>query len=221
VAAGRAPRGFSGAWVLGATPMRAAPSPAGTLSMAEVAAPDPASTFVREWARTLLPTVPAPRRALDAAMGGGRHARTLAATGYRAFGVDRRFEAVEAGVRDARAHGLVVRGWCADLTRPCLPASFFSLVCVTRYLQRDLFPRLRDALVPGGVLLYETFTIKQRALGWGPTSAAHLLEPGELLTLLEGFDVLFSEEIEAPEAMARAVARRPGPDHAGRTGGKD
>lgn len=143
-------------------------------------------------------------------MGSGRHARILAATGYRTFGVDRRLAAVEAGVRAARAEGLDVRGWCADLTSPCLPPAFFSLICVTRYLQRDLFPHLREALAPGGVLLYETFTVQQRAHGWGPTSPAHLLDAGELPELLAGFDVLFSEEIDGTEAVAHAVARRPG-----------
>lgn len=143
-------------------------------------------------------------------MGRGRHARLLAAEGYVAFGVDQRCDVVVEAVRAAAAEGCVVRGWCADLTRAALPRERFSLICVTRYLQRDLFPVLREALVPGGVLLYETFTTRQRALGWGPTAAAHLLEPGELVTLLDGFDILFSEEVETPEAVARAVARRPG-----------
>jgi hypothetical protein len=132
----------------------------------------------------------------------------LAAFGYRTFGVDRRFEAVRAAVHAARAEGLTIHGWCTDLTRPCLPRAFFSLICVTRYLQRDLFPALCDALVPGGAIIYETFTTKQRALGWGPTSAAHLLELGELPLLLGGLDLLVSKEVDAPEAVARVVARR-------------
>jgi len=56
-------------------------------------------------------------------------------------------------------------------------------------------------------VLYETFTTAQRALGSGPTSPDHLLEPGELRRVFEGFDVLFYEEVTAPEAIARIVAR--------------
>ena len=58
-------------------------------------------------------------------------------------------------------------------------------------------------------MLYETFTVNQRQLGFGPTSPDHLLQPGELRQLFEGFDVLFYEEVLAPEAVARIVARRP------------
>ena len=57
-------------------------------------------------------------------------------------------------------------------------------------------------------MIYETFTVNQRRLGFGPTSPDHLLEPGELRRHFEGFDVLFYEEVDAPEAVARIVARR-------------
>ena len=40
--------------------------------------------------------------------------------------------------------------------------------------------RSSTALAPGGLLLYETFTVAQRALGSGPRRAEFLLEPGEL-----------------------------------------
>jgi hypothetical protein len=133
----------------------------------------------------------------------------LAAEGFSVYGVDVRFDAVHAAVSLAAAEGLLVRGWCADLTATVLPASFFSFICASRYLQRDLFPALCAALVPGGVVVYETFTIRQRALGRGPTSPAHLLEPGELVTQFPGFDVLFAEEVNTPEALARVVAQRP------------
>jgi len=59
------------------------------------------------------------------------------------------------------------------------------------------------------VVLYETFTTAQRALGAGPTSPDHLLEPGELRARfdIDGWDVLFYEETLKPEAMARLAAR--------------
>src|SRR5207237_6862524 len=98
--------------------------------------------------------------------------------------------------------------WCADLTRGALPAARFDLIVVTRYLQRDLFPSLRAALTPGGVMLYETFTIAQRDLGRGPTSPDHLLGRGELRRRFEGLEILFDEEVSAPDAVARLAARR-------------
>ena len=79
---------------------------------------------------------------------------------------------------------------------------------VTRYLQRDLFPALREAVVPGGVVLYETFTTAQCVHGRGPTSPDHLLEPGELMRLFDGFDMLAYAETLQPDAVARMAARR-------------
>ena len=142
-------------------------------------------------------------------MGRGRHARHLAGLGYRVFGVDCRLDIVLAAVREAARKKLVVRGWCADLTVSSLPTSRFELVVVTRYLQRDLLPVIRDTVVPGGVVIYETFTVHQRAKGFGPKSPDYLLEPGELQKRFEGFEVMFSEEVIEPEAVARIVARRP------------
>ena len=146
-------------------------------------------------------------RALDVAMGRGRHAIALARAGWRTFGVDVALEAVREAMSAARGEGLRVEGWCADLTQHPLPRGRFDLVVVSRYLQRDLFADLRAALAPGGVVIYETFTTAQRALGRPPTSADHLLEPGELLRRFDGLEVLGYVEVPAPDAVARLAAR--------------
>ncbi len=166
------------------------------------------SPFIVEWIERSAPPVRGASRALDVAMGRGRHALALARAGYRTFGVDVKLDAVLDGVHTAAAEGAVVLGWCADLTQAPLPDRRFDVVVVTRYLQRDLFPSLRATVAPGGVILYETFTVAQRALGRGPTSPDYLLEPGELRARFDGFDVLFSEEVVAAEALARIAARR-------------
>jgi SAM-dependent methyltransferase len=168
-----------------------------------------ASAFVTEWVARLAPAGGSEdRRALDLAMGTGRHARLLASSGFRTFGVDVRFDAVREAMTLAAREQLRIHGWCADLTMYPLPASAFDLIVVARYLQRDLFPSLRAAIRPGGCVIYETFTVHQRALGTGPTSPDHLLEPGELRTQFAGWETLFSEEITAPEAVARVVAQQ-------------
>jgi len=176
------------------------------LSQQPIMAPSP---FVAEWTARLLPTVPPRRRALDIAMGRGRHALTLARAGYAAFGVDINYEAVRNAAIAAAADGLRLRAWCANLTDYPLPREAFEAVVTTRYLQRDLFPAICGAVVPGGVVIYETFTVAQRRLGRGPASPDHLLEHGELRQRFDGFEILFGEEVEEPDALARIVARRP------------
>lgn len=170
---------------------------------------DPPSPLVVDWAQALASRVPARRRALDVAMGRGRHVLPVAYAGFQVFGVDIRPERVlESAVRAGRA-GIRLRGWSADLTTFPLPREHFELVVVTRYLERDLFDSLRDALVPGGAIIYETFTVAQLMFGRGPTSPNHLLRHGELRSRFEGFDVLLDEEVAADAALARFVGIKP------------
>jgi tellurite methyltransferase len=165
------------------------------------------SPFIVEWIERIAGEQRGPRRALDVAMGRGRHALALSRAGFRTFGVDISVDAVRHTKAAARREGIEVEGWCADLTRSGLPRGHFDLVVVCRYLQRDLFADLHSVLGPSGVILYETFTTQQRALGRPPTSPDHLLEPGELRAAFAALDLLFYEEVMAPDAVARLAAR--------------
>jgi tellurite methyltransferase len=169
---------------------------------------DPPSTFVAAWLPRIAAATPARPRALDLAVGRGRHALALAREGFRTFAVDSKLDAIREAVDAASERQLVVRAWCADLTNYPLPREAFELVVVTRYLQRNLFGSIGDAVAPDGFVVYETFTGKQRALGIGPRSPDHLLEPGELRSSFDGFDLVFYEETSEPEAVARLVARK-------------
>lgn len=142
-------------------------------------------------------------------MGRGRHALLLAQHGFRTFGVDLNLDAIKGAMQNAAREHLQIRGWCADLTVSRLPARAFDVVVVTRYLQRDVFPSIKAALTSGGCVIYETFTVAQLELGTGPTSPDHLLRPGELLSAFDGWEVMFYEEVDRPEAVARLVAQRP------------
>jgi tellurite methyltransferase len=171
---------------------------------------DPPSPFIEEWIGKLIAQIAPPRRALDIAMGRGRHAFTLAAAGFRTFGVDNKYDVILDTVRRGQKRGYALRAWCTDLTRPALPSRRFDLIVVTRYLQRDLCPALVDALVPGGFLLYETFTELQHGRPRGPQSPTHLLRLGELRSLFADLEEIFYEELTdgADDALARLAARK-------------
>ena len=86
---------------------------------------------------------------------------------------------------------------------------------VFNYLHRPLFNDIRDGLKPGGVVVYQTYTIDQRRFG-PPTSPAHLLEPGELRRVFADWQTLLHRETvlrEVPggplKAVASIVARKP------------
>src|SRR4051812_41168415 len=171
---------------------------------------DPPSPFIEEWIEKLSGPINPPRRALDVAMGRGRHALLLAGAGFRTYGVDSNYDAVAEARARGKERGLDVRGWCADLTMSPLPAERFELIVVNRYLQRTLCGALIDALVPGGFLLYETFTERQKGRGRGPQSPEHLLKTGELRELFARLDEVFYDEPIEPAAdwLARLAARK-------------
>ena len=56
-------------------------------------------------------------------------------------------------------------------------------------------------------MIYETFHDAPARAGQAADVADHLLEPGELRRHFAGFDVLCYEEVLAPDAVARLVAR--------------
>jgi SAM-dependent methyltransferase len=162
---------------------------------------------------------------LDLACGAGRHALASAAAGIRTVALDRDAAALarlRAATREraaaARERGLAARihALRADLeggTAIPLRPGAFGAVLVFRYLHRPLADAIASLLRPGGLLVYETFTTAQRALGRGPRNPAFLLEPGELPVLFQGLRTLSFEEglygDGVPEALARLLAVRP------------
>ena len=150
-------------------------------------------------------------RALDVACGAGRHARWLASRGYDTRAIDRDVARVQALSAEAIRAGLVLRAEVHDLEDGSfvLPPRAYDLIVVVHYLHRPLVPSLRAALANGGVLVYETFT-RAQALRGRPVNPNFLLEPGELLALVDGLDVLAHREGDFEGRMvAGVVARQP------------
>ena len=155
--------------------------------------------------RHLLP----PGAALDVACGRGRHALWLADLGWRVTAIDRDLDALRELDADARRRGLPVQVESIDLEAEgaAFQTQAFDLIVVVHYLHRPLFPQIRAALRPGGVLVYETFTTAQAARG-KPTNPDFLLRPGELRELVGLFEVLESREGEFDgRDVASVVAR--------------
>lgn len=149
---------------------------------------------------------------LDVAAGRGRHALLLAAAGWPVTAVDKDAEKMQALLRVARRLDWPVTVEVRDLEAGSVDfgAGRYGVVLVTNYLHRPLFPALVDALQPGGVLVYETFTLAQAARG-KPTNPDFLLEPGELPTRVAPLVVERQREGEVDGRMiASVVARKPG-----------
>lgn len=134
-----------------------------------------------------------PGRALDVAAGRGRHALAIARSGRTVDAVDRDATACRALAGLAREARLPVRVVCADLDDLPLPRRRYALVVNTLYLDRALVPALVRALVPGGLLLFETFTVAQLATGH-LRNPAFALAPGEIRRLAADLEILAHAE---------------------------
>jgi tellurite methyltransferase len=148
-------------------------------------------------------------RALDLAMGEGRHIWLLASAGFDTFGVDLSVERLLTARARGRDTHRVVHQWAADLDSYPLPVHYVDLLLVSRFLLRARWTDLKDLVVPGGFVVYETFTVGQLAKECGPSSPEHLLNPGELRDAFADWRVLCSEEVDEPAAVARLVAQKP------------
>jgi tellurite methyltransferase len=184
--------------------------------------PEPAS-IVLEWL-PLLPNGPT----LDIACGTGRHTLLLAARGRPVTAVDWSGAALDVLENRARTAKLrVSRGSTSELAEsPAsgirfiqanleeirLPVASFSLILCLQYLLRSLFPQISRALLPGGVLFFETFTLAQVSYTGGPRNPEYLLEPGELRTAFPELQVLFYRELKAGQGIASLVAQKPAKD---------
>ena len=161
------------------------------------------SPWVARWAPLIRPggTV------LDLACGSGRHARWLERLGFEVSAVDR-----DTGAFVDPPPGIALLQADLEAGPWPYPGVAFDGIVVANYLHRPLLPTLVDSLVPGGVLVYETFARGNERFG-KPSNPAFLLEPGELLEAVRGrLRVLAYEDlvVEAPRpaAIQRICARR-------------
>lgn len=149
-------------------------------------------------------------RVLDVAMGSGRNAVYLAKMGFDVYGVDISPENIANAVYLARKTGVTIRPEIGDLENGYRIAenSYDAIICFN-YLQRSLFPQIRNGIKTGGLIIYETFTVDQPQFG-KPTNPNFLLKYNELLDKFRGFRCLRYREgiLENREAVASIVAQK-------------
>lgn len=164
---------------------------------------------VDEWLAANTDLIARDGSVLDLACGRGRHALWLAERGYEVHALDRDEEALSALREAAAARGVAVHARRVNLEQQDvdLGEARYAAIVVFNYLHRPLFPLIVRALVPGGVLLYQTFTIGQRERGH-PRNPAFLLQPGELARLVTPLVVLRSREGDFNGSLLASVAAR-------------
>jgi SAM-dependent methyltransferase len=148
-------------------------------------------------------------RALVLAMGEGRNAVYLAENGYAVTGVDISEVAIEKCRHLAEERGVEVRTVVADLAEYDMGREEYDLITNFYFLDRSLFPKVIDALKPGGFFVFEQFSVDHLKYGkFGPRNRKYLVEPNELLGLFRSMRILYYEDtaVELDEGMHRGAA---------------
>lgn len=150
-------------------------------------------------------------KALDIAMGEGRNAVFLAKNGFEVEGCDISEVAISKAYKLAEENGVTIHAFTADLETYKLPENTYDVIICFYYLQRDLIPQIKNALKPGGVVVYETYTLENLEHGFGgPKNREYLLGQNELLRFFIDFQVIFYREIiiNNKKVVASIIARK-------------
>jgi SAM-dependent methyltransferase len=165
---------------------------------------------VAPWIDKHATAIPNDKPVLDLACGKGRHSLFLLNKGYDVTAVDIDIEAISA---HQGREGLTILQADLEAKRWPFAENSFSGIVVVNYLWRPLFAEIEAALMPGGVLLYDTFRQGNEKFG-RPSNPDFLLAPGELMQVfgssLEVIDY-FDGTIEKPSPACRQsiAARKP------------
>lgn len=166
--------------------------------------PDP-DPFLFEYTPPL--SVPFEKRALDLAGGVGQNGLWLAQQGYTVDVMDISRMALIRGRAEMIAHDLRNLNFLqVDLDNIDLKLNKYHLVCVFRYLKRDLFPQIRATIPPGGRIIYETFNIHYLEIV-PQFNPVFLLEPGELAGYFADWKIVYNADAKH---LSRLVAIKPG-----------
>jgi tellurite methyltransferase len=126
--------------------------------------------------------------ALDIACGIGRNTHFLAEKGFLVDAVDLSDYALSQVKNMATINKIEV-----DLDTYNLEVNKYDLIVNINYLNRRLFPQIKEALTSGGVVIFETFIVAHGDFAQ-PANPEFLLRTNELLHAFIGLDIVYYEE---------------------------
>lgn len=150
-------------------------------------------------------------RVLDMGMGEGRNAVFLAQKGHKVTGVDISSVAIKKSNVLAKEFGVKVKGIVGTLTKYNFPENHFDAIICFYYVDRALTEKIYKWLKPGGVIIYEAYTEKQKKMkGHRKYSDDQYLQPRELLTMFDGMNILkYEEPMHEKKYRASVILKKP------------
>ena len=132
------------------------------------------------------------KKALDIAAGNGRNALFLAHQGFEVDAVD----ISDTGLGQFAEKHRGIHPICVDLDDFDIAARRYDLIVNINYLNRRLFPYIREGLSPGGILIFQTFLDSPEPAKHRPACRDYLLRENELLHAFLSLKVLMYRETD-------------------------
>lgn len=149
---------------------------------------------------------------LDMGMGEGRNAVFLAQKGYKVTGVDISSVAVKKSYLLAQEFGVKIKGVVASLKDYKIPPNSFDAIVCFYYVDRSLVEKMKSWLKPGGILIYEAHTTREKERASrkrDPLDEDTYLKEQELLRLFPGMRVLkYEEPLHEKEFRSSIILRK-------------
>jgi tellurite methyltransferase len=160
--------------------------------------PEEPSAIVKNFFGLVQPTA-----ALDIAAGSGRNALFLAGQGFTVDAVDISDE----GLSLLKGRHRAVRSICADLDTFDIPIERYGLIVNILFLNRRLFPQIREGLRPGGLLIFETLLDTPGRTEHSTHGRDYFLRENELLHSFLTLRILhYHEEGDSGQEPGRRLA---------------
>lgn len=147
---------------------------------------------------------------LDMGMGEGRNAVFLAQKGFKVTGVDISSVAIKKANQLAKEYGVKIKGVVASMKDYTIPPGSFDAIICFYYVDHTLLEKIRSWLKPGGILIYEAYTLRQRKLpSHSHDPADNFLKEQELFKMFPGMRVLkYEEPLHAKEFAASIILQK-------------
>lgn len=134
--------------------------------------------------------LPSSGKSLDLACGRGANAIYLAKIGMESHAWDISDVAIDHLTQLATQQNLKIHAEVIDVvSEPPIPESF-DIIVISRFLDRNLIPALKQAVRSQGLLLYQTF-IQDKVSDAGPNNPDYRLGENELLNLFGDWTIRY------------------------------
>lgn len=148
---------------------------------------------------------------LDIGCGGGRDAIFLAKNRMNVIAIDHEPKVLKRSKTLANLSGANVKFKCCDIKKGgCLPEQQFDLITTVRFLSRESFDYIQQAIRPGGFVLFQTFTEGVEKFD-SPKNPNFILKAGELAQVFAGYNIIIDriDTLNDGRPVASFLAQKP------------